>query len=107
MDKYFKFRHGKATATLVVHSDKTATLKSVFSLDRGKGYANHLMKDVIDHADEHQLTLFLFVQRYGYIDKLSPTNDQLTEFYGKFGFEQVPADKKTIKMRRKALERGN
>jgi hypothetical protein len=44
------------------------------------------MEIICSHADENGLTLILIAQEYGRFDR-SLTNEQLVEFYKKFGFD--------------------
>ncbi len=53
---------------------------------RGKGYARWLMCQVCVEADDEQTVLMLCPEA----DEGSPvTNEQLKQFYGKFGFEEI------------------
>lgn len=84
--KYFK--HESATCKLTVHS-AGADLTHVYSTDRGKGHATELLKTVMAYADEHGLKVWLSVKAYGHPVQSILSNEQLIEFYKKFGFDEA------------------
>lgn len=57
---------------------------------RNKGHATSLVFDVCAEADEHNITLVLFVQPFGDIEL---SKGQLADWYAKrFGFAPIQAD---------------
>lgn len=83
-----KFKNEFASAEVYLMENGKARIRSVYSTKRKKGYASSILQEVVDYADEKELNLYLVVQRYG-----RPTNalsnDELEQFYAKFGFERL------------------
>lgn len=100
---FLVFDYEAAKARLTLWDNGTGTVSGVYSRIRGKGYANVVMQGLVEHADKEDLELLLEVQRYGYSDTLSPGNEELIKFYGKFGFEVVPESGRPVLMKRKRL----
>lgn len=95
-----KFSHESVTGRIVAHDDGTASVTGIYSKERRKGHANGLMQKIIEYSDEHNVPLYLTVQRYGYKDDIALDNVQLMQFYKKFGFRVVPTGQKILRMRR-------
>lgn len=95
------FRHESATAKLTLYGS-VASLSSLYSRKLGQGHATELMRQVIRFADVNKLELVLEVGRFGYSHKGALDNEQLFEFYEKFGF--VRADSRSKIMRRPSQE---
>lgn len=79
-----EFEHETATAAVRHHGGGLASLVNMFSRTRRKGHATALMQKVVDYADEQHLTLMLVAQRHSITTGLN--DEQLVEFYKKFGF---------------------
>lgn len=66
--------------------DKRLWFSSLYSIDRGQGNAERVMKKITDIADKYEVTIALDPLPFG-----TGTNrlnrDQLVKFYKKFGFE--------------------
>ncbi len=67
----------------------TYTVASLLSQKRGQGHAKQIMTDVVNYADEHGYTLVLSVRRYHYKDSIALNDQQLEDFYAKFGFSRL------------------
>lgn len=82
------FLYGGAQAKLVIWDVEEATLSDVSSRIRGQGHARNVLQQIVDYADSENLTVRLTVQSFGFrnFQGTSLNNDQLEEFYGKFGF---------------------
>lgn len=96
-----KFNYESATAQLNFYDDGLVTLSHVYSKKRGLGHATGVVRLVTEFADEKGIDLTLQVRRYGHTDMLSPSNEQLIEFYSKFGFNRLRDRNKKIMMTRK------
>lgn len=81
------FNHKSASCLLTVEDYGRAKLSHVYSEQRGQHHASELMEKVIQFADNNNLELFLKVQAYGHPVQTILTNQQLVDFYRKFGFE--------------------
>lgn len=80
------FRHAGASARLVPLDKFNYAVSNVWSKTRHQGHASAVMHEIIQYADDHELTLRLVVQAYGRPDKTSLDNFGLVIFYQKFGF---------------------
>ncbi len=86
-----KLLYKSASLDVTVWEDDTVgSVANVWSAYRRKGHATGLMKRLIKIADQMQLDLILLVAAYDV--KNGPTNDQLTEFYKRFGFKKTDPD---------------
>jgi len=95
-----KFKYAEASAELSITGNGMARLRGVYSKVKGKGHGSALMREITKYADEHRLRLVLVVQRFGYPHKSAMSNEQLIEFYKKFGFRVVPQAGRFTMMRR-------
>ena len=86
--KAVKFKNEFASAEIFLMEDEKARLRSVYSTKRNQGYASEVLQQVVDYADEKELSLYLVVQRFGK-PKDGLTNEQLEKFYYKFGFRKI------------------
>ena len=100
------FKYGGAQVTLVYEDDSTARLIGLYSEDRGKGDAKEVMLEATRHADEHGITIWLEVQRYGDWRE-SLDNHQLETFYERFGFDLIDDDRRPRWMTRYPLSKGD
>lgn len=87
MSQTIPFIFESARVVLHVLDDGSATVSSLHAADTGKGYAKAVMQKLIDFADENKLRLVLDVQQFQNPRGLS--NEDLIEFYMKFGFDVV------------------
>jgi GNAT superfamily N-acetyltransferase len=104
-DSVVKFKYELASAELAIMDDKTARLRSVYSVVRRMGHATELMIQITEYADEHGLCVYLVPQRYGRAGRGALNNDQLIDFYKKFGFMVVPDKKHFTMMYRKPSQK--
>lgn len=100
-----RFAYGGATATLMDLGSQRYSLSSVFSNYLGKGDARGLLQKITTFVDERDASISLIVQRYHYTRPPAMDNQQLIEFYSKFGFQLDPyyGDGSIKKMVRPAL----
>lgn len=63
------------------------------------------MEKICKYADERGITLILIAQAYGHFDHKALDNDQLVEFYKKFGFEIDPGSQKPYTMTRTPIRK--
>ena len=87
-DNYHEFEYESASCEVTIVSGQ-GLVHRVYSKDRGKGHANGLLRRVTEWADENDLELFLRAQAYGHPVQTILDNNQLIQFYGKFGFERT------------------
>ena len=80
------FQHEGSSVKLTVWDSTRATVSDLFSINRGRGYANVVTQQLVDYADLWGLYVILEVQRFHYADNQSPDNSGLKRFYAKFGF---------------------
>lgn len=100
------FKYGGAEVTLVYEDDNTARLVGLYSKNRGRGEAKEVMLEATAHADRLGVTIWLEVQRYGdWRDSFD--NDQLINFYGRFGFDLMDDDHRPRWMIRYPLLKGD
>lgn len=52
---------------------------------RGQGVASEIMKELISHCDEHNITIINAVNNYN----AKMTTDDLIDFYKRYGFEET------------------
>jgi GNAT superfamily N-acetyltransferase len=83
------FKHGQATCRLIMDSDGTAILKSVYSQHKGAGDATELLSQVVEFLEVNNLVCFLEARSYG-TPGAGLNNRQLQDFYSRFGFERDP-----------------
>ena len=77
------FTKGNAQVKLIVWTDGTATLHSLYSKTRGRGHASAVLKSACAYADENNTTLRLRVRA----DEDGDLTDlQLEAFYARYGF---------------------
>jgi GNAT superfamily N-acetyltransferase len=100
MSNIVKFSNEFASAELILMQDGKARLRAVHSRRRQRGHGSELMREVIRYAEDHDLELYLVVQRFGRPAK-AMDNTQLETFYSKFGFEKIEHQGKFIMMRRR------
>lgn len=87
---FLKFTHELATARVTLWNDGVAYISGVYSRKRGQGHASQVMKDICEMADTNGLILQLDVSSYGPDNQYKLTDEQLQEWYSKFGFGVVP-----------------
>jgi hypothetical protein len=87
---FLKFTHEAATARVTLWDDNIAYISGVYSRIRGAGQASQVLRDICEFGDDNQMVLQLDVSSYGYDNHLKLTDEQLLEWYGKFGFKIVP-----------------
>lgn len=83
--KPYIFRAGSASVKITEWGDGNATISDLHSLQPRLGHATELMNLVVRRAQIKGLNLLLDVQRFGDPHR-GLSNDQLVEFYKKFGF---------------------
>ena len=64
---------------------------------RGTGLATKLLTQVTEEADEHNMLLVLFPEPFG--EGLQPTQEQLIDFYEKFGWQLIQTRPKAMMAR--------
>ena len=84
-----EYRYESATCKLTDHGDGTADLTHVYAQNRGQGHASGVVRLALEEADRRGLSVYLLVRGYGGPVRTMLSNDQLIEFYRKFGFERV------------------
>jgi ribosomal protein S18 acetylase RimI-like enzyme len=84
MTRLQKFRHESAEAYLTMWGDGLATLSNLYAKEPQRGHSRALMGIITAFADERDLEVVLLVRRFGNTRGMS--NEQLVEFYKKFGF---------------------
>jgi GNAT superfamily N-acetyltransferase len=95
------FKNGIAAVKLAHIVDGKVMLSNLYSRVPGKGYGTDVMKKAVEYADKNGLTIVLVVGRYAYPDGRGLDNDQLVEFYKKFGFTVAEDGQRPIMMDRK------
>lgn len=98
---FLRFSYEAASARLTLWDDQVAYISGVYSRIRGAGQASQVLKDICEFADDNQYTLQLDVSSYGDDNHLKMTDDQLLDWYAKFGFEIVPDGGQPVMMERK------
>lgn len=81
------FRHGSASALLLIYDVGPSLVTSLYSNDPGKGHAKAVMQQIVDYADERGLELTLSARQFN--NERGLKNPELIEFYRKFGFELI------------------
>jgi GNAT superfamily N-acetyltransferase len=97
-----EFRYESATCAVSVNGTKAKLLR-VHAKTRGQGHATALLKRVMAWVDSNGYSISLVVKSYGHPTQTIMSNDQLIEFYKKFGFELIPGfqDGRTAMIRTK------
>lgn len=98
-DKIIKFESASAR---IKERDGVYILCDVYARKRGLGHGTGLMKLVLEYADSEDLELVVQVRAYSTVGKDVLTNDQLIEFYGKYGFHKSKQLPKPYTMVRKS-----
>lgn len=81
------FRHGSASALLLIYEFGPCLVTTLYSNDPGKGHAKAVMQEIVDYADERGLSLALSARQFN--NERGLNNDQLILFYEKFGFHLI------------------
>lgn len=89
----FKYESASAKLEELGPAKTTYSLRNLFSRSRGQGHAKGVMQQIVQYADDNNITILLVIQRYGYKDKKALDNSQLKAFYEKFGFVTDPYSK--------------
>ena len=98
------FENDQAKATLTNWGNGTVALSDLSSNEKRKGYATQLLQEIVEHADENNLEIFLIVKSENVSDGF--TNKLLEDFYRKFGFKSVDKRKEpTIMIRHTIMPR--
>ncbi len=95
-----EFRFESATCRLTPHGDGTADLTHLYSGQRGNGHATGVVTLALRYADEHELETYLLARGYGGPTQTMLSNEQLVEFYNKFGFVAIDGPFSTPRMKR-------
>lgn len=98
---FLRFAFEAASARVTLWDDQVAYITGVYSRIRGAGQASQVLKDICEFADDNQYTLQLDVSSYGNDNHLKMMDDQLLDWYAKFGFEVVPDGGQPVMMERK------
>lgn len=82
-----------AGASVKVHqNDNVGVVKSLYSIYRGKGEANALMRMITEFADKNGITLILEAQPFGHPEQTALNRVQLENFYRNHGFKTFPGN---------------
>lgn len=100
-DKIIKFESASAR---IKERDDLVILCDVYARKRGLGHGSGLMKLVVEYADSENLELVLQVRAYSTVGKDVLSNEQLIEFYKKFGFVKMGVLPKPYNMVRPSQE---
>lgn len=77
---------------------RVGRLSNLFSVVRGNGYASKLLNDICDWADENRIDLWLVAKPFG-VPRGALDQNQLIDFYEKFGFHQIPGESRNTLQR--------
>ena len=88
-DNLHEFRYKEATCEVDVDQG-VGYVTRVYSKVRASGHATGLLRLVVAWADENDLVLRLHARGYGGPVQTMLDNNQLAQFYKKFGFEVDP-----------------
>jgi GNAT superfamily N-acetyltransferase len=103
-DKKITVHMHSAQAVLHPQADRTVKISNLYAQQRARGHASALLSEIVGIADEEHILLWLEVQRYG-APRDGLDNNQLMEFYRKFGFVKVEDGRKPVMMHRLPRER--
>jgi GNAT superfamily N-acetyltransferase len=78
------FVFGQASALINMIDADLGIVNNVYSKQKRMGHAGCLMTDIVNWADSNGVTLLLSAQAFEARDAL--TNEQLVEFYARYGF---------------------
>ena len=100
-DKIIKFESASAR---IKERDDLFILCDVYARKRGLGHGKGVMQLVTEYADSEGLELVLQVRAYSTVGKDVLTNEQLFEFYKRFGFVKMGVLPKPYNMVRPSRE---
>lgn len=83
-----RFEYKTASAHLSMNDPITGWIMSFRSQELRQGHGTGLMRLMVEHADENGITMLLTVNAYGK-NRDIPNNEQLEEFYARFGFRRL------------------
>jgi len=90
----------------IANWDGRLWFSSLYSMDRGQGNAERVIKKITDIADKYNVTIALDAEPFGTGDKRL-NKSQLVAFYKKFGFKFEPGEEGFGEMERVANTTNN